>query len=107
MKARAFSLLLCPVGLSEVRLFLRKSPVGSGCLVHTRSENAVGRDRPSAVSLWKMTARRSRAPVFPLVALAQDQIDIFGSIGPTRHFRRNSAEAAFLSCQELLFPFYA
>jgi hypothetical protein len=38
---RAFSLLLCTVGFREVRLFLRKSRVESGCLVYTRSENAV------------------------------------------------------------------
>ena len=39
--SRAFSLLLCTVGFGEVRLFLRKSRVGSGCFVYTRSENAV------------------------------------------------------------------
>jgi hypothetical protein len=38
---RAFSLLHCTVGFREVRLFLRKSRVESGCLVYTRSENAV------------------------------------------------------------------
>jgi hypothetical protein len=38
---RAFSLLLCTVGFREVRLFLRKSRVESGCLVYARSENAV------------------------------------------------------------------
>ena len=31
---RAFSLLLCTVGLGAVRLFLRKSRVGSGCFVY-------------------------------------------------------------------------
>ena len=36
-----FSLLLCTVGLSGVRLFLRKSRVGNGRIVYTRSENAV------------------------------------------------------------------
>jgi hypothetical protein len=41
---RAFSLLLCTVRFSEVRLFLKKSRVGSGCSVYTRSENAA--DRP-------------------------------------------------------------
>jgi hypothetical protein len=45
---RAFSLLLCAVRFSEVRLFLRKSHVGSGGSVYTRSENAV--DRFSQVS---------------------------------------------------------
>ena len=38
---RAFSLLLCTVKRREVRLFLRKSHVGSGCSVYTRSENAL------------------------------------------------------------------
>jgi hypothetical protein len=38
---RAFSLLIYTVKFSEVRLFLRKSHVGSGCSVYTRSENAV------------------------------------------------------------------
>ena len=38
---RAFSLLLCTVKPREVRLFLRKSHVGSGCSVYTRSENAL------------------------------------------------------------------
>ena len=38
---RAFSLLLCTVKRREVRLFLRKSHVGSGCSVCTRSENAL------------------------------------------------------------------
>jgi hypothetical protein len=39
---RAFSLLLCTGKCSEVRLFLRKSRDGIGCVVYTRSENAVG-----------------------------------------------------------------
>jgi hypothetical protein len=38
---RAFSLLLCTGKRREVRLFLRKSHVGSGCSVCTRSENAI------------------------------------------------------------------
>ena len=41
---RAFSLLLCTVKRREVRLFLRKSHVGSGSSVYTRSENALGID---------------------------------------------------------------
>jgi hypothetical protein len=40
---RAFSLLLCTAKRREVRLFLRKSHVGSGCSVYTRSENALAR----------------------------------------------------------------
>ena len=39
--ARAFSLLLCTGECGEVRLFLRKSRVGIGCSVCTRSENAL------------------------------------------------------------------
>src|ERR1700691_644720 len=39
--SRALSLLLCAVESGEVRLFLRKSRVGSGRLVYTRSEHAV------------------------------------------------------------------
>ena len=38
---RAFSLLLCTGKRREVWLFLRKSHVGSGCSVCTRSENAL------------------------------------------------------------------
>jgi hypothetical protein len=36
----AFSLPLCTAGFSEVRLFLGKSRVVSGCSVNTRSEIA-------------------------------------------------------------------
>ena len=36
-----FQFYPAPVKFSEVRLFLRKSHVGSGCSVYTRSENAV------------------------------------------------------------------
>jgi hypothetical protein len=39
--SRVFSLLLCTGKRREVRLFLRKSHVGSGCSVCTRSENAL------------------------------------------------------------------
>jgi hypothetical protein len=38
---QAFSLPGCPVSISEVRLFFRKSRVGSRFSVNTRSENAV------------------------------------------------------------------
>ena len=38
---RAFSLLRCTVKRREVRLFLRKSHLRSGCSVYTRSENAL------------------------------------------------------------------
>jgi hypothetical protein len=38
---RAFSLLLCTAKRREVRLFLRKSHVGSGYSVYIRSENAL------------------------------------------------------------------
>src|SRR5271168_3323222 len=41
MSSRAFSLLLCTGECGEVRLFLRKSRVGIGCSVCTRSENAL------------------------------------------------------------------
>jgi hypothetical protein len=107
MNARAFSLLVCTVELSEVRLFLRRSHVGNGGFVWTRSENAVDRDCPSADSLWKMTPPGSQAPALHLVALAQDQIDVLWSMDPKRRFYQNSAEAASLSCQEFLPTFYA
>ena len=45
---RAFSLLLCTVKRREVRLFLRKSHVGSGCSVYTKSENALARAPPAS-----------------------------------------------------------
>src|SRR5665213_3016268 len=84
LNTRAFSLLLCTVKLSEVRLFLRKSHVGSRCSVYTRSENAAaelsfGMRAVLTAGVWVFASDQQQAGRFPRSEVEKIDVQSDGS----------------------------